>query len=160
MSSEEPNLTKIRNHALRLLSRRSYSQLQLEQKLLRHYSEKEVMTLLEELIERRLLDDASLAEERALMLRSRRHWGTQRIKGDLRRLGFDAKMVARATDRAESAFPSEETLARVIQVWTRKNGEPGSVARLKKLFDHCRRQGFPSQMVRDLLEPFWGRLDG
>ena len=160
MSSEEPDLKKIRNRALRLLSRRSYSQFQLEQKLLRHYSEKEVRALLEELIKSRLLDDSSLAEERALMLRSRRHWGPQRIKGDLRRLGFDAKIVSRATEQAESAFPSEETLARVIQVWTRKNGEPGSVARLKKLFDHCRRQGFPSQMVRDLLEPFWGRLNG
>ncbi len=159
MSSDEPDLKKIRNHALRLLCRRSYSQFQLEQKLLRQYPENEVTALLEELIERRFLDDSSLAEERALMLRSRRYWGTQRIKGDLRRLGFDAKIVSRATDRAESAFPSEETLARVIENWTGKNGEPGSVAGLKKLFDHCRRRGFPSQMVRDLLDPFWGRLN-
>ncbi len=160
MSSQEPDLKKIRSHALRLLSRRSYSQFQLQQKLLGHYPENEVSALLEELTERRFLDDPGLAEERALMLRSRRHWGAQRIKGDLRRLGFDAKIVSRATDRAESAFPSEETLARVIESWTGRNGEPGSVAGLKKLFDHCRRRGFSSQMVRDLLEPFWGRLNG
>ena len=160
MSPEEPVLKKIRSHALRLLSRRSYSQFQLKQKLLRNYPENEVAALLEELIEHRFLDDRSLAAERALMLRCRRHWGTQRIQGDLRRLGFDAKIVSRATDRAESAFPSEETLARVIENWTGKNGEPGSVARLKKLFDHCRRRGFPPQMVRDSLEPFWDFLNG
>ena len=156
MSSEEPDLKKIRNRALRLLSRRSYSQFQLEQKLLQHHCQKEVGALVEKLIETRFLDDASLAEERALMLRRRRHWGPQRIKGDLRRLGFDAKIVARVTDLADSEFPPEETLARVIDSWTEKNGAPDSVAGLKRLFDHCRRQGFPSQMVRDVLEPFWG----
>ncbi len=158
MSSEEPDLKKIRNHALRLLSSRSYSRYQLEKKLVRHHPDREVKTLLDELIEKRLLDDDSLARERALMLRSRRGWGTQRIEGDLRRLGFDAKIVARATELAESKFPSQETLARVIESWTAKNGEPGSVAGLKKLFDHCRRRGFPSQMVRELLEPFWDRV--
>ena len=160
MSHPEPDLQEIRARALRLLSRRSHSRFQLEQKLLLHHPPGEVAALLEELVERRLLDDASLAEDRALMLRSRRHWGTYRIQRDLRKLGFDAKIVARAVDQAESAFPSEETLARVIEIWTGRKGDPGSVAALKKLFEHCRRLGFPPQMVWDLLEPFRGRLNG
>ena len=158
MSSPEFDLPTIRRHAQRLLSRRAHSHREIERKLLRHYDQEPVEAVLEDLEDRNLLDDDALAEERALMLRRRRLWGAQRIGSDLRRLGISAKIVARAIDRSESAFPSRETLEKVIEHWTRKNGVPASVAQIKRLFDHCRRRGFPAQLVRDLIDPLWSRL--
>ncbi len=159
MTSPVSDLSKIRGQALRLLSRRAHSEHEIKHKLLRHYSPEPVTSVIEELKKQNFLDDASFAEERAVMLRSRRQWGPRRIDSDLRRLGISAKIVARALDRSESAFPSRDTLERVIESWTRKNGAPASVAHIKRLFDHCSRRGFPAQLVRDLLDPFWSRLN-
>lgn len=160
MSSPESDLPKIRQHALRFLSRRAHSNHELERKLLRHYDLEPVAAVLEDLKDRNLLDDATLAEERALMLSRRRLWGPQRISRDLRRLGISAKIVACAIDRSESEFPSRETLEKVIEHWTRKNGAPASVAQIKRLFDHCRRRGFSAPLVRDLIDPLWSQLNG
>ena len=160
MSSSGSELVKkIRQHALRFLSRRAHSQNELERKLLQYYDLHLVLKVIDNLKTQKYLDDATLAEERALMLRSSRKWGSERIRRDLRRLGISDKIVINAIDQSELVLSSRDTLEGVIESWIFKKGEPSSVAQIKKLFDHCINKGFPAQLIRDLIGPLWNRLD-
>lgn len=158
MKLDDSDFKAARDLALKLLSRRQHCRGELERKLRqRRYPLLVVQRVVDDLADRHLIDDETFALERALHLRARRGWGPRRIQTDLAGRGVDAKIITRAIDGAELECPSEEALSRVISSWLQRHGEPKSRSRLKKLFDHCYRQGFSSDLIRDSLEPFWSR---
>ncbi len=150
---------EVRRRALRLLARRPHSRRQLRRKLARSHSAKQIASVLDDLQEVGLLDDLSVALDRARYCRHQRKWGDARLRADLRRLGIDAKMIDSVLLRLDQHGSEQDALDSVVQTWIGRRGRPETVAELKKLFDHCSRRGFPSGKIRECLGPFWSRVE-
>jgi len=138
--------------ALGFLSRRDHSRQELRRKLSRHGSSAEVEEVLDQLEEKGFLNDEAFALSRALVLRSRRHWGNARITQDLRRLGIDARIIPPLLERVGNECGERESLDKAVASWIAKSGSPSTTGLLKRLYDHCIRLGYSPSLVRTNLE--------
>lgn len=147
------------DYACRLLSRRAHSRKELERKLKRRCSLREISPALDRLEELGYLNDQDFAEMRARSLRITRYWGSRRIALDLKSLGLNARMIGLTLEKLEQEHPERETLHRAAEAWMKSSGPPETVSQLKKLYEYCLRRGFSPQMTRDELAEYFSKVD-
>ncbi len=140
--------TPLREHALRLLSRREHSRAELARKLRGCESAAgaaEVETLLDELAERKLLSDERYAEGRAHVLSKK--YGASRVAHELRAKGVSAELVAETSRAAR-----ETDLARARGIWRRKFRSPGTSREERaKQMRFLQARGFSFDVIRAVL---------
>ena len=137
----------LKGRALRLLSQREHSRLELERKLAAHETEPgELARALDELQARGFISEARVLEsvlhQRAAKL------GAARIRQELARKGLGGEAVAQALEGLRST-----ELARAREVWARKFGTPAAEPK-----DRARQirflvaRGFAPEVVRRVVQ--------
>ncbi|MEN8176952.1 MAG: regulatory protein RecX [Pseudomonadota bacterium] len=134
--------------ALRLLTRREHSRLELARKLRdRAFSEQIVGAVLDDLEAQGLLSDRRFAEQ-YLEARVRRGFGPLRIRAELSKRGVDAALVSQVFESTDVDW-----LARVREAMTSRYGadaplDLAEAARRARFLDY---RGFPSELVKAVL---------
>jgi regulatory protein len=122
MVPKQPKLN-LKSRALRFLSLREHSRLELGRKLARYAEEgDDVEAVLDLLEEKRLLSAERFSD--ALIRRRADNFGNQRILAELQMHGLDPLLLERS--KAELA---ESEVARARAVWQKKFGRPARLAR-------------------------------
>jgi regulatory protein len=145
--------------AVQLLARRAHSREELRRKLANRFLQGDIEKALTKLENQKFLDDKEFAKERSESLRNHKNWGNLRIRHDLQRLGVGAKIIESTLARLQEKSPEEKGLERAISSWKRIYGNPRTASKLKKLYNHCLRLGYPSQLIRQKLDTFFRNLD-
>ena len=136
----------LKGRALRLLSQREHSRLELERKLAAHETEPgELARALDELQARGFISEARVLEsvlhQRAAKL------GAARIRQELARKGLGGEAVAQALEGLRST-----ELARARAVWAKKFGAPATDAKERaKQARFLMARGFATEVVRRVL---------
>jgi regulatory protein len=141
----------LRAKALRCLSRREYSRLELRRKLAPMTEEaSELEILLDGLMAQGLLSDARYAESRVGARAGR--YGNLRLKQELRQAGVDDEAIA-------AALPEPDEEARRCRiVWEKKFGAlPTSPQDAARQFNFLCYRGFSQEAIRKTLD---GRNEG
>jgi len=137
---------ELKARALRLLMRREHSRRELSAKLSPHAATPEaVEALLDELVQKKLLSEERLAEQRAHVLS--RKYGVARIRQDLKAKGVGEEAIAKVAAEAQST-----ELERARAIWLRKFRTPATDAggRAKQMRFLASR-GFSSTVIRQVL---------
>lgn len=147
------------NRAIWHLSQRAHGREELRRKLARNAKPTEVEEVLDALAGNGFLDDQEFSYLRSKSRRCLKHWGSRRIRLDLRRLGVDARIVELVLSRIEEEFPEVESLQRLIQVRIRIMGQPRTPSDLKRLYDHCIRLGYEPEQIRTELSDQFQQIE-
>jgi len=139
----EPTL---KGRALRLLSQREHSRLELERKLAAHESEPGQLTrVLDELQARGFISDERVVE--SVIHRRAAKIGTARVKQELQAKGLTGEAVADALDQLRCT-----ELERAREVWARKFGEPAADPQNKaRQIRFLMSRGFAAEVVRKIV---------
>ena len=139
----EPTL---KGRALRLLSQREHSRLELERKLAAHESEPGQLTrALDELQARGFINDERVVE--SVIHRRAAKIGTARVKQELQAKGLTGEAVADALDKLRCT-----ELERAREVWARKFGEPAADPQNKaRQIRFLMSRGFAAEVVRKIV---------
>lgn len=137
--------------AVALLSRREHSALELRRKLIeRGFEPAEVDTALQRLQGSGLQDDARFADS---LVRSRANGGRGplQLRAELARHGLAEGLAAQAIEQAET---EQDWASRAFELATRrlKGVAPADLRERRRLADFLLRRGFPSAIVRTVLE--------
>ena len=137
----------LKGRALRLLSQREHSRLELERKLAAHETEPgELARALDELQARGFISEARVLEsvlhQRAAKL------GATRIRQELARKGLSGEAVAQALEGLRST-----ELARAREVWARKFGAPAAEPKERaRQIRFLVARGFAPEVVRRVVQ--------
>ena len=137
----------LKGRALRLLSQREHSRLELERKLAAHEAEPgELARALDELQARGFISEARVLEsvlhQRAAKL------GATRIRQELARKGLSGEAVAQALEGLRST-----ELARAREVWARKFGAPAAEPKERaRQIRFLVARGFAPEVVRRVVQ--------
>ena len=137
----------LKGRALRLLSQREHSRLELERKLAAHETEPgELARALDELQARGFISEARVLEsvlhQRATKL------GATRIRQELARKGLGGEAVAQALEGLRST-----ELARAREVWARKFGTPATEPKERaRQIRFLVARGFAPEVVRRVVQ--------
>ena len=137
----------LKGRALRLLSQREHSRLELERKLAAHETEPgELARALDELQARGFISEARVLEsvlhQRAAKL------GAARIRQELARKGLGGEAVAQALEGLRST-----ELARAREVWARKFGTPATEPKERaRQIRFLVARGFAPEVVRRVVQ--------
>jgi regulatory protein len=113
----------LKGRALRLLSGREHSRVELERKLAAREEEPgQLRRVLDELQAKGFIDEQRVLE--SVLHRRAARLGAARIRQELQAKGLDPQMVARAVESLRSS-----ELQRAREVWRKKFGEPPADAR-------------------------------
>ncbi len=137
------NQPSLKGRALRLLSQREHSRVELERKLRQHESEPgELARALDELMVKGFIDEQRVLE--SVVHRRASRLGASRVKQELQAKGLDGEAIARAV-----ADLRETEGARAREVWRKKFGEPAPDApgRAKQMRFLATR-GFSAEVIR------------
>lgn len=139
----------LKARALRWLSQREHTRVELERKLRRHALPDEagaapapdLAPLLDELEAKGYLSDARAAES---MLGGRgQRYGTRRLKHDLQRKGVAPALVAETVERAQ-----QTEWERALELWRRKFGTPApDAAGRARQARFLASRGFPTEVI-------------
>lgn len=137
---------ELKARALRLLMRREHSRMQLGARLAPFAeSPAAVETLLDELVQRKLLSEDRMAEQRAHVLS--RKYGVARIRQDLKAKGVAEDAIVRVAAEAQST-----ELARATEIWRRKFREPAAdPAGRARQMRFLASRGFSGEVIRKVL---------
>lgn len=140
----EPTL---KGRALRLLSQREHSRLELERKLAEHETEPgQLAKALDELQARGFISEERVVE--SVIHRRASKLGTARVRQELAAKGLSGEAVAEAM---ESLRTTE--LARAREVWLRKFGEPATDPKEKaRQIRFLVSRGFVADVVRKVVQ--------
>ena len=140
------NAPSLKARALRLLSMREHSRLELERKLQPHETtEGELAAALDELQRRGYINDGRVAE--SVVHRRAARLGTARVKAELQAKGLDAAVVQEAVE----ALRGTET-ERATEVWRRKFGQPpADAAERARQMRFLASRGFTGEVVRRVI---------
>jgi regulatory protein len=143
--------------ALRLVAGREMSTARLRDRLLsRGFPEDAVTQVLERLTGSGILDDRRAAQAAARTLVTVRQRGRHRVGRELEQLGF-AKETAREALQAALADADERSvLARAVASKLRGRRAIPDAAAYRRLFAALLRRGFPADLIRAALRPYWG----
>lgn len=138
--------TTLRERALRLLARREHSRVELRRKLAAFApSAEELDTLLDDLIQSRLLSDERYAEARAHTLS--RRYGSTRVAHDLKQQGVASEALERAVAEARCT-----DLERAREVWRKRFGEtPRTAQDRAKQMRFLQHRGFTTDVIRSVV---------
>jgi regulatory protein len=139
----EPSL---KGRALRLLSQREHSRLELERKLAPHETEPgQLAQALDELQKRGFISEARVVE--SVVHRRAAKLGTARVKQELQAKGLSGEAVAEALEQLRST-----ELERAREVWARKFGEPATEPKEKaRQIRFLVSRGFAAEVVRKIV---------
>ena len=137
----------LKGRALRLLSQREHSRLELERKLAEHETEPgQLAKALDELQARGFISEERVIE--SVIHRRAGKLGTARVKQELAAKGLSGEAVAAAMDNLRST-----ELERAREVWRRKFGEPATEAREKaRQIRFLVSRGFAAEVVRRVVQ--------
>jgi regulatory protein len=137
----------LKGRALRLLSQREHSRLELERKLAEHETTPgELAKALDELQARGFISEERVVE--SVIHRRAAKLGTARVKQELLSKGLSAQAM---TDALEQLRSTE--LERAREVWTRKFGEPATEPKEKaRQVRFLVSRGFAAEVVRRVVQ--------
>jgi len=142
--------------ALRLLAGREMSSARLRERLgERGYPEDVIQGIVERLTRVGILDDrrASLAAARTLVdVRLR---GRHRVARELERLGFSKEQAQDAIESVLAETDEGEVVAKVVASKLRGRRSIPDPAFYRRLYAALLRRGFPSDLIRTALRPYW-----
>ena len=139
----EPSL---KGRALRLLSQREHSRLELERKLAPHETEPgQLAKALDELQARGFISEERVVE--SVIHRRAAKLGTARVKQELQAKGLSPEAMGEALEQLRST-----ELERAREVWARKFGEPATEPREKaRQMRFMVSRGFAAEVVRKVV---------
>jgi regulatory protein len=144
--------------ALRLLAGREMSGARVRERLgARGFPEDVVTETVERLTAAGVIDDTRAARAAARTLVMVRHRGRHRVSRELEHLGFDKDVAVDAARRALADAGEPAVLAKVVASKLRGQRSIPDPAAYRRLFAALLRRGFPADLVRTALRPFWGR---
>lgn len=140
----------LKGRALRLLSLREYSRMELGRKLAAHATpEEDVNALLDTLVTQGWLSDERAAG--SVVRQKSAQWGNARLKQALQAKGLAASVVAQALQQMPEEAGTEQD--RAAKLWLRKFGTPAADAPGKaKQFRFLLARGFSSHTVSLVLK--------
>jgi regulatory protein len=142
--------------ALRLLAGREMSAARLRERLLaRGFPAETADQTIERLAGAGILDDRRAAQAAARTLVSVRRRGRYRVGRELERLGFGQDDAEAATQAALVDLDEAAVLARVVASKLRGRRRIPDPAAYRRLFDSLMRRGFPADLIRSALKPYW-----
>ena len=136
----------LKGRALRLLSQREHSRLELERKLAAHETEPgELARALDELQARGFISEARVVE--SVVHRRAAKLGTARVKQELQAKGLSPEAMGEALEQLRST-----ELERAREVWARKFGEPATEPKEKaRQIRFMVSRGFAAEVVRKVV---------
>ena len=139
----EPSL---KGRALRLLSQREHSRLELERKLSAHETEPGTLAkALDELQARGFISEERVVE--SVIHRRAAKLGTARVKQELQAKGLSPEAMGEALEQLRST-----ELERAREVWARKFGEPATEPKEKaRQIRFLISRGFAAEVVRKVV---------
>jgi len=149
---DDPLLERVRKSAFRFLSIRARSRKELWAKLKEKGFDSHVVNrVLDYLLERGYLDDASFAVQWARNLAVNRLLGNRRIEMSLREKGIPAELIGAAIAGAREEISEREAIGRLIakKERGRKVTDPKELRRLGR---RLAGRGFPPCLVFEILE--------
>jgi|SRR5690625_4242153 len=146
---DHEQLTQVRDTAIRLLTRREHSELELRRKLqLRDFP----ADLIDQVVARLLAEDL-LSEERFIeayiRTRGARGVGPQRIRAELQQRGIDS-----ATAEHYLRTADEDWQARALEQYHKRFGDqpPHNMAERSRHYRFLANKGFTSEQIRRVLD--------
>ncbi|MFA4916466.1 MAG: RecX family transcriptional regulator [Syntrophales bacterium] len=147
-------LKRAKQRALRLLSLRARSKMELRAKLKeRGFDDHVIDSVTVYLLERKYLDDNSFATNWARSLAVNRLLGNLRIEMSLRKKGISGESIGEAIDAAREEISEREAIGRLID----KRAKGRMIADLndkeiRRLRQNLLMRGFPAGMFFEMLE--------
>jgi regulatory protein len=140
----EPSL---KSRALRLLSQREHSRLELERKLRSHETrEGELAEALDALAARGFISDERVAD--SVLHRRAAKLGARRVKAELQAKGLDEAVVREAVETLRAT-----EVERAREVWRRKFGQPpADAAERAKQMRFLAGRGFSGAAIRQAIQ--------
>jgi SOS response regulatory protein OraA/RecX len=158
--SADPDEARKAAHAvaLRLLAGREMSGARVRARLhARGFADDVIEETVERLAAAGIIDDRRAARAAARTLVSVRQRGRHRVPRELEQMGFD-KELARDTMQEVLADADESAvLTKVVASKLRGRQSINDPAAYRRLFASLLRRGFPADLIRAALRPFWGR---
>ena len=136
----------LKGRALRLLSQREHSRLELERKLAEHETEPgQLAKALDELQARGFISEERVVE--SVVHRRAAKLGTARLKQELNAKGLSGEIVSEALEQLRGT-----ELERAREVWARKFGEPATEPKEKaRQIRFLVSRGFAAEVVRKIV---------
>jgi regulatory protein len=142
--------------ALRLLAGREMSGVRVTERLrARGFPDDAVMEAVERLTAAGVIDDGRAAHAAARTLATVRQRGRHRVIRELEQLGFDKELAREAAQRALADSDEAAVLARVVASKLRGRRSITDPAAYRRLFASLLRRGFPADLIRTALKPYW-----
>jgi len=143
--------------ALRMLAGREMSQARVGERLrARGFPDEIVEETLARLGRAGVLDDRRAARAAARTLLAVRLRGRHRVGRELERLGFRPDEARDAMQAALAEVGETEVLARVVASRMRGGRTIPDAASYRRVFAALLRRGFPADLIRAALKPYWG----
>ncbi|WP_229106459.1 regulatory protein RecX [Paenibacillus sp. 1001270B_150601_E10] len=134
-------------HALKYLQRKPKTRAELHRYLSQKAYEAEIIdTVLNQLEQEWLVDDASYAEAWLEQRVVRHHKGRRLVQQELKQKGVHARHIARAMDALDPEQERESALHAAHKKWRQTSGEP--FLRKQKVAAFLARRGYPSDLAR------------
>jgi regulatory protein len=116
MSARSDHEDRAYEKALRLLTVRSRSRKELEQRLVAEkFSKKEAERVLDRLTDAGLIDDRKFAVDRARAMGKGKGWGPRKLRADLLRRGIAAEAVDEAISQAYGTQSCTQVMKRLVK---------------------------------------------
>jgi regulatory protein len=144
---------KATRHAIRLLARRPYSIAEIRKNLAKKYDEPTIDTVVDQLTQRRLLDDEAIARLFIEQQRRRQPTGPFLLKQKLRRMGVEDRVISDALAESEEAYDAVVAgtdLARK-KLATSSFQKIDAAGRRHRLYGLLSRRGFDQSVIQAVL---------
>ncbi len=141
---------EIKDKALKLLSSREHSRLELRQKLLRRdFNFSEIEPVLDELAERGFIDDERFAEEWIHSRKNSNPRGRFLIRAELKEKGVSSEIIEDKLNSMISRSEEVEMAVELARKWLRgKDRDQKNIE--NKLSRYLYRKGFSRDIIRDV----------
>lgn len=149
------NRDSIKAHSYRLLSRRDHSRTELYRKLKKKedYPDFMISDVLDELEQKKYLDDSDFAYKFAAEKARLNRWGPVKIRSKLIQKGIKRADIDTGIRQAFGDIDLHDTLAELVRKNSRKfKREPDPFKRKKKIFDYLKRKGYTSETITRYLD--------
>jgi SOS response regulatory protein OraA/RecX len=144
--------------ALRMLAGREMSSGRVRERLhTRGFPDDVIDLTVERLTGAGILDDRRAAQAAARTLVSIRHRGRHRVGRELERLGFTKEMAQDVTQTVLADADERAVLEKVVASKLHGRRSIPDPAAYRRLFAAMLRRGFPGDLIRSALRPYWGR---
>ncbi len=142
---------EIKDKALKLLSRREHSRLELRQKLLRRdFNFSEIEPVLDELAEKGYIDDERFAEEWIHSRKNSKPRGRFLLRAELKEKGVSSEIIDDKLNSMISRSEEEEMAVELARKWLRgKDRDQINIE--NKLSRYLYRKGFSRDIIRDVI---------